>query len=187
MKDNRSLGGGGSRSSLAHYIKGRSRRTRRLELQPVAAARGAATGGGFPPCAVGSGQRPPGPLKGRGHFFFLRAILEFFLAPGGLPLHPSSPSSSRRSPLLRQDPILFERFPPQFCGGLGHPRVFFFFSPFFFVLFSSCFLGVDPPLFPYTTLFRSIILLKFCVLISMVSRQGSPSKSNCWKYKKTLT
>ena len=32
-----------------------------------------------------------------------------------------------------------------------------------------------------------IILLKFCVLISMVSRQGSPSKSNCWKYKKTLT
>ena len=32
-----------------------------------------------------------------------------------------------------------------------------------------------------------IILLKFWVLISMVSRQGSPSKSNCWKYKKTLT
>ena len=31
-----------------------------------------------------------------------------------------------------------------------------------------------------------IILLKFWVLISMVSRQGSPSKSNCWKYKKTL-
>lgn len=31
-------GGGGSRSSLARYIKGRSRRTGRLELQPVAAA-----------------------------------------------------------------------------------------------------------------------------------------------------
>ena len=32
-----------------------------------------------------------------------------------------------------------------------------------------------------------IIVLKFWVLISMVSRQGSPCKPNCFQYKKTLT
>lgn len=65
-------GGGGSRSSLAHYIKGRSGRTGRLELQPVAAAaaRGAATGGGFPPWrGVGSGQRPLDPKRVVAFFF----------------------------------------------------------------------------------------------------------------------
>lgn len=79
-------------------------------------------------------------------FFFLKGDSRVFLAPGGLPLPSSSPSSSRRSPLLRQDPILFERFSPQFCGGLGHPRVFFlFFSSlsFCFHLVSS---GWPPPL-----------------------------------------
>lgn len=83
-----SLGGGGggsSRSLLARYIKGRSRRTGRLELQPVAAAAalGAVTGVGFPPRRrVGSGRRP---LTPRGvvacifffqFFFFFKAILE---------------------------------------------------------------------------------------------------------------
>lgn len=65
--------GGGSRSLLARYIKGRSRRTGRLELQPVAAAvaRGAVTGVGFPPRRrVGERVTPPNPLRGRGLFFF---------------------------------------------------------------------------------------------------------------------
>lgn len=71
---------------VGSLYKGRSGRTGRLELQPVAAAaaRGAATSGGFPPWrGVGSGQRPPNPRRVV-PFFFLRAILEF-LAPGGLP------------------------------------------------------------------------------------------------------
>lgn len=82
---------------LAHYIKGRSGQTGRLELQPVAAAaaRGAATGGGFPLwCGVGSGQRPPGPLKGRGLFFFIRAILEFLAPRTALLLYLLSPLPS---------------------------------------------------------------------------------------------
>ena len=100
----------------------------------MAVVQGVVTGGGFSPCTgVGSRQRPPELLKGRGLFFFFKGDSRvFFLALGGLPLPPSSPSSSHRSPLLHQDLILFERFSPQFCGGLGHPRVVLF---FFFLLF----------------------------------------------------
>lgn len=66
-------GGGGSRSLLARYIKGRSRRTGRLELQPVAAAAalGAVAGVGSPSAAP-SGERatPPNSPRGRGLIFF---------------------------------------------------------------------------------------------------------------------
>jgi hypothetical protein len=75
-------GGGGTRSLLARYIKGRSRRTGRLGLQPVAAAaaRGAAAGGRWRfPSLAPSGERatpppphPRGPLKGCDFFFLLR-------------------------------------------------------------------------------------------------------------------
>ena len=104
----------------------------------AAAARGAATGGGSPPwCGVGSGQRPPGPLKGRGLFFFKgdsRVFSSEDCSPPSLP-PLTAPLSSVR---IR---FCLKNFSPQFCGGLCHPPGVLFLFVFVFIFSRGC-----PPL-----------------------------------------
>uniref|UniRef100_A0ABI7Y0T7 Uncharacterized protein n=1 Tax=Felis catus TaxID=9685 RepID=A0ABI7Y0T7_FELCA len=137
------------RRRLAQLVGSLYKGEKRADRTAGAAAGGGSGGAGsgdrwwFPSLARG-GERatPPGPHEGRG--FFLKGDSRGFLAPGGLP--PSSSFSSHRSPLLFQDPILFEIFTPSLAVAWATLRVFWF-SFSFLVLFLSCFLGLAPLLF----------------------------------------
>lgn len=135
------------RRRLAQLVGSLYKGEKRADRTAGAAAGGGSGGAGsgdrwwFPSLARG-GERatPPGPHEGRG--FFLKGDSRGFLAPGGLP--PSSSSSSHRSPLLFQDPILFEIFTPSLAVAWATLRVFWFSFFLFWFCFYLVFSGLPP-------------------------------------------